>query len=131
MLCDGSVHDERTTAMNDRSGDLGVAATMTSWSAWGQSSDCWAVICKNVRFHRHANVNSGHKIPPGETDAVISPPAITGLFVAVCDECGKECSYRADEVVRVELPLPESFRAPAALTELMNQRTPRVRRNLL
>jgi hypothetical protein len=62
VLCDGSVHDERTTAMNDRSGSWGVAATMTSWSAWGQSSYCWAVICKNVRFHRHANVNSGHKI---------------------------------------------------------------------
>ena len=105
----GVCSTEPTTATNDKSGLGGVPATMASWSAWGQSSYCWAVICKNVRFHRHANVNSGHKIPLGETDAVTPPPAITGFFVAVCDECGKEFSYRADEVVRVELALPESF----------------------
>lgn len=90
-------------------GVLWVAATMTSWSAWSESSYCWVVICKNVRFHRHANVNSGHKIPLGETDAVTSPPAITAPFIAMCDECGKEYSYKPEEVLRLELAIPEPF----------------------
>jgi hypothetical protein len=82
---------------------------MTSWSPWDQSNYCWVVICKNVKFHRHANVNSGHKIPLGETDAFTPPPVITGIFVALCDECGKEHSYGPEEVMRLELPRPESF----------------------
>ncbi len=86
-----------------------LGATMTSWSNWDQSTYCWVVICKNARFHRHANTMFGHKIPLGETDAVTSPPAITGPFVARCDECGKEYSYVPEEVMRLELALPESF----------------------
>jgi hypothetical protein len=82
---------------------------MTSWSAWDESSYCWVVICKNVRFHRDANVNAGCKIPLGETDAFNPPPAITSPFVARCDECGKEYSYGPEEVLRLELAPPESF----------------------
>ena len=82
---------------------------MTSWSPWNQSAYCWVVICKNVRFHRHANINSGHKIPLGETDAMTPPPAITSLFVVQCDECGKECSYGPEDVLRLELSLSEPF----------------------
>jgi hypothetical protein len=51
----------------------------------------------------------GHKIALGETDAVTSPPAITGSFVARCDECGKEYSYVTEEVMRLVLAHPESF----------------------
>jgi hypothetical protein len=90
-------------------GAVGVAATMTSWNPWGQSSYCWVVICKNVRFHRHANVNSGHKIALGETDAVTTPPDLLSSFVAKCDECGKEYSYAPEDILRLELGLPESF----------------------
>jgi hypothetical protein len=82
---------------------------MASPSHWDQSSYCWVVICKNKKFHRHTNVMFGHKIPLGETDAVASPPDIIGLFAVRCDECGKEYSYGPEEIVRLELALPESF----------------------
>jgi len=82
---------------------------MTTWSPWDQSSYFWVVICKNVKFHRHANINSGHKIPLGETDAVTPPPALASPFVATCDECGKEYSYGPEEILRLELAPPEPF----------------------
>ena len=86
-----------------------VCATMTSWSPWDNPSYCWVVICKNKRFHRHANTMFGHKIPLAETDAVSAPPAVSGPFVVQGDECGEEYTYRAEEVLRVELGLSESF----------------------
>jgi len=82
---------------------------MTSWSSRDQSAYYWVVICKNARFHRHANTMFGHKIPLGETDAVMVPPAISGPFVARCDECNKEYSYGSEDVMRLELTHPESF----------------------
>jgi len=81
---------------------------MTAWNPWDQSSYYWVVICKNVKFHRHANLNSGHKIPLGETDAV-TPPPVASPFVANCDECGKEYSYESEEILRLELAPPGSF----------------------
>ena len=82
---------------------------MGAWSPWENSSYCWVVICKNVKSHRQANLMAGHKIPLGETDAVEPPPAINGLFVVQCDDCGKEYSYGPDEILRLELELPASF----------------------
>ena len=87
----------------------GATMTSTSWSSWDQSTYYWVVICKNAWFHRHANTMFGHKIPLGETDAVTSPPAIRGSFVARCDECGKEYSYVSEELMRLELAHLESF----------------------
>ena len=81
---------------------------MTAWNSWDQSNYYWVVICKNVKFHRHANLNSGHKIPLGETDAV-TPPPVANPFVANCDECGKEYSYGPEEILRLELAPPGSF----------------------
>jgi hypothetical protein len=82
---------------------------MGAWNPWDNANYCWIVICKNVKFHRDANVNAGHKIPLGETDAFTPPPAITTPFVAKCDECGNEYSYGLEEVLRLELAPPESF----------------------
>ena len=82
---------------------------MGAWSPWDNASYCWVVICKNVKSHRHANLMAGHKIPLGETDAVEPPPAINGLFVVRCDDCGKEYSYGPEEILRFELELPASF----------------------
>jgi hypothetical protein len=82
---------------------------MGAWSPWENPTYYWVVICKNKRFHRHANLLYGHKIPLGETDAVSDAPALGGAFVATCDECGEERSYEPEEVLRVELTLPESF----------------------
>jgi len=82
---------------------------MGAWSSWDNPNYYWVVICKNVKFHRVANVNAGHKIPLGETDAFTPLPTITSPFVAECDECGKEYSYGPEEVLRLELAPPESF----------------------
>ena len=54
---------------------------MGAWSSWENPNYCWAVICKNKRFHRHTNLISRHKIPLGETDAVSPAPALPGAFV--------------------------------------------------
>ena len=82
---------------------------MGAWSPWENASYCWVVICKNKRFHQHTNVMFGHKIPLGETDAVSSPPALSGAFAVRCDECGEEHDYKPKEVLRFELELPASF----------------------
>jgi len=74
------------------------------------SAYAWVVICKNKRFHRHTNVMFGHKIPLGEADPYTTPPARSGPFTALCDECDKEYSYKPGEVLRFELELPASFK---------------------
>ena len=50
----------------------------------------------------------GHKIPLGETDS-FEPVPVSGSFVVRCDECGEEYSYEAEDVLRLELEVPESF----------------------
>ncbi len=67
------------------------------------------MICKNVRVHRHVNVNAGHKIVLGETDAFEPPPVLNSPFLVRCNDCDKEYSYEAGEVLRHELELPASF----------------------
>ena len=76
---------------------------------WADSHYCWIVICKNGGFHRHTNLLFGHRIPLGETDAVSPRPALAGSFKVQCDECGKQYSYEADDVLRFEQKLPETF----------------------
>ena len=82
---------------------------MGAWSHWENDNYCWVVICKNKKFHRHTNLLYGHKIPLGETDAVSPVPTVALAFSARCDECGEEHSYKPEEVLRVELNLPDSF----------------------
>jgi hypothetical protein len=82
---------------------------MGTWSPWEDANYCWVVICKNKKFHRHTNLLYGHKIPLGETDAISPVPALSSAFVARCDECDEERSYEPEEVLRVEMNLPEGF----------------------
>jgi hypothetical protein len=44
----------------------------------------------------------------GETDAVGLRPPIKKPFTG-CDECGKDNVYKASEVLRYEMDVPESF----------------------
>jgi len=86
---------------------------MATWSPWGepeQSQYCWVVICKNRKFHNQQNLFSGHKIPLGETDAFAPPPALDFHLSVRCDECGQECSYDPEELVRFQMELATDFK---------------------
>jgi len=48
----------------------------------------------------------GHRIPLAETDAFESVP-VSGPFYARCDECAQEHPYEPEEVLRIEMELPE------------------------
>ena len=69
----------------------------------------WAVICKNHKFHKRQNLFFGHKIPLGETDAFMPPPAWDGRIHVICDDCGQENTYESKDLVRFELTSSESF----------------------
>ena len=69
----------------------------------------WVVICKNHKLHRRQNLFFGHKIPLGETDAFMPPPALDSRIHVRCDDCGEEHAYQPREVMRIELELPDSF----------------------
>jgi hypothetical protein len=81
---------------------------MGQWDPYENPSYCWVVICKNAKAHRGANVMFGHKIPLGETDP-FEPLPVIAPFLAKCDECGQELSYEPDEILRLEMKLPDSF----------------------
>jgi hypothetical protein len=76
---------------------------------WVDSNYCWVVVCKNHWFHRHPNIFNVHRIPLGQTDAVLTRPPIDALFSVRCDECGKEYIYKPSEVLRYEMEVPLSF----------------------
>ena len=60
----------------------------------------------------------GHKIALGETDAVSPmPAAVIGRFRAACDECGKEYWFGSEEVLKVEMTVPASFKAHVLFAE--------------
>ena len=69
----------------------------------------WAVLCKNHKFHKHQNLFFEHKIPLGETDAYLPPPALDDRICVRCDDCGQEYTYNPRDLVRVELEFPDSF----------------------
>ena len=50
----------------------------------------------------------GHKVPLGETDS-FEPVPVSEPFVVKCDKCGEEYSYEPEDVLRLELQVPESF----------------------
>jgi hypothetical protein len=89
--------------------NLEAIATMSSWSPWEDANYCWVVVCKNKRFHRHAGAAFGYKIPLGETDAVSEKPDLSAPFLVHCPDCGEQYSYGADEVLKVESGVLESF----------------------
>ena len=76
---------------------------------WEETNYYWVVICKNHWFHLRQNIFFGHKIPLGETDALMPRPTLEGRFRVRCDQCGKEYLYRPSEVRRLELRTPDKF----------------------
>ncbi|HWX92575.1 MAG TPA: hypothetical protein VNY29_08070 [Terriglobales bacterium] len=68
------------------------------------------MICKNHKFHKQQNLFSGHKIPLGETDAFAPPPALDFRLSVRCDECGQECLYDPEELVRFQMELAVDFK---------------------
>jgi hypothetical protein len=76
---------------------------------WEDSNYCWVVLCKNHWFHFRQTLFNSHRIPLGETDAVMPVPVLGGRFPVRCDECGKEYLYEPSDVRRYEQELPESF----------------------
>lgn len=71
---------------------------------------CWVALCKNHWFHMRQNVFFRHRIPLAQTDAVATLPPLGKHFTVQCDECRKTYPYRPEDVRRVELELPESFK---------------------
>jgi len=76
---------------------------------WVDSNYCWVVVCKNNWFHRRPNIFNVHRIPLGQTDAVLPRPEIDKPFAVRCDECGKEYVYQPSGVLRYEMEVPGSF----------------------
>lgn len=109
-----------SSELPDLSGGANIRATVSlamtfegrHMGVWDSSAYASVVICKNKKVHGHVNVNAGHKIPLAETDAFRPPRDLGGPFMVLCDECGKEYSYEPDEVLRLELELPRSFKPP-------------------
>lgn len=76
---------------------------------WVDSNYCWVVVCKNHWFHRRYNFFNVHRVPLGETDAVLPRPKIDKPFGVRCDECGKEYLYQPSQVLKYEMEAPASF----------------------
>lgn len=69
----------------------------------GEKQYCWIVICKNRWFHVRHNAWFGHAIPLAETDFYSLLPELPFRFSVRCDQCGKEKSYRPEDVTRFEM----------------------------
>jgi hypothetical protein len=69
----------------------------------------WVVLCKNHKYHKRQHLFSEHKIPLGEADAYMPPPALDGHITVRCDDCGQEYTYKSKDLVRYELELPDTF----------------------
>jgi hypothetical protein len=78
---------------------------------WEDANYCWVVLCKNHWFHMPKNIFFRHRIPLGQTDGVAALPPLGKHFMVRCDECRKTYTYKPKDVRRVELELPESFKA--------------------
>ena len=84
---------------------------------WDDNRYFWVVLCKYRWFHVRESLSLFYKyrITLGETDAVSPCPVVNGSFMARCDRCGKEASYRASDVLRCELDEPPESFAPHPL----------------
>ena len=79
---------------------------------WEDNRYFWVVLCKYKLFHIRESLSLffRYRIALGETNAVSPCPVKAGSFMARCDKCGKEASYKASDVLRFELSEPpESF----------------------
>jgi serine/threonine protein kinase len=88
---------------------LNRASRPTGKELWVDSNYCWVVVCKNNWFHRRPNIFNVHRVPLGETDAVLPRPPIDKGLAIRCDECGKEYTYKPSEVLRYEMEVPAFF----------------------
>lgn len=69
----------------------------------------WVVLCKNHRFHRKGNTSYAHQIALAETDTYSAPPVLKEPLLVRCDACGQEYTYKAGELLRNEIEVPEKF----------------------
>lgn len=77
--------------------------------AWLKGTEYfWVVLCKNRAVHNKYNLFSRHAILLAEADEISSSPQV-GSFTVVCDDCGKEFTYEAKDVLRAELDDRGSF----------------------
>lgn len=79
---------------------------------WEDNRYFWVVLCKYRWVHIRASgsIFFRYRIALGETDAVTPCPVIGDSFLARCDKCGQEASYRASDLFRFELDeRPEAF----------------------
>ena len=78
---------------------------------WEVNRYFWVVLCKNRLFHirKSLSLNYRERIPLSETDAYTLCPIGNTTFNVQCDKCGKQYSYRASDVLKLEMEPPESF----------------------
>lgn len=77
---------------------------------WEDANYCWVVRCKNRWFHTRQNSFVRRRIPLAQTDAVAPLPALSKHFTVKCDECRKTYTYKPEDVRRIEMELPETFK---------------------
>jgi hypothetical protein len=56
------------------------------------------------------NIFFRHRIPLSQTDAVSALPPLSKPFTVQCDECRKTYTYEPEDVRKVELEPPDSFK---------------------
>ena len=60
----------------------------------------WVVTCKNIEFHGDQNPFALRRIALAETDEPAPHPSAIGRFSVRCDECGREYSYEAQDILK-------------------------------
>jgi len=75
---------------------------------WEDNRYFWVVLCNYRWFHirESRSIFFRYRIALGETDAIAACPVVDGSFMARCDKCGQEASYRASDLFRFELDNP-------------------------
>jgi hypothetical protein len=84
---------------------------------WEDNRYFWVVLCKHRLFHVRESLSLfyRYRIALGETDAVSPCPVLNRSFIALCDRCGKEATYKASDVMRFELDAPPETFTPHPL----------------
>jgi len=95
---------DKPRAISSRFWGLGGLVPMNHGSEY-----FWVVLCKNRGFHHKETLSYVHQIPLGETDAFSCLPMLPQSFEVRCDRCSAEYSYKAQDVLRNEIQLPEDF----------------------
>ncbi|PYT57679.1 MAG: hypothetical protein DMG35_19835 [Acidobacteria bacterium] len=59
----------------------------------------WVVTCKNVAYHQEKNPFALHRIRLAKTEVGARHRDHVGRFSVMCDDCGKQFTYEAPEVI--------------------------------